>query len=75
MGYGGGFSNVIFRNILIDGTGKDATTASRFSNPHLGAAIFTYTSNGTVTFINLTTRNIELPEIHMIMNGFDVIFQ
>ncbi|MGF7144550.1 subtilase family serine protease [Anaerotaenia torta] len=75
MGYGGGFSNVVFRNILIDGTGKDATISSRFSNPHLGAAIYTYTGNGSATFINLTTRNIELPEVYMIMNGFDVIFQ
>lgn len=75
FGYGGGFSNILFKNINIDGTGKDAIVSSRFSSPHLGSAIYTYTGNGSATFSNLTTKNIELPEIHLIMNGFNITFQ
>lgn len=75
FGYGGGFSNIIFKNININGTGKDAITTSRFSAPHLGEAIYTYTSNGAATFINLTTSNIEAPEKYLIMNGFNITFQ
>lgn len=75
FGYGGGFSGIVFRNININGTGKDAITTSRFSQPHLGEAIFTYTGNGSATFINLTTTNIEAPEKYMIMNGFNITFQ
>ena len=75
MGYGGGFENIVFKNININGTGKDAITTSRFSAPHLGTAIYTYTSNGSATFINLTTSNIEAPEKYLIMNGFNVTFQ
>ncbi|SHO43404.1 CARDB domain-containing protein [Anaerocolumna xylanovorans] len=75
FGYGGGFSNVVFKNININGTGKDAITTSRFSAPHLGEAIYTYTSNGSATFINLTTSNIEAPEKYLIMNGFNITFQ
>ncbi|MFT4143164.1 MAG: CARDB domain-containing protein [Mobilitalea sp.] len=75
FGYGGGFSNIVFKNININGTGKDAITTSRFSAPHLGEAIFTYTSNGSATFINLTTSNIEAPEKYLIMNGFNITFQ
>lgn len=75
FGYGGGFSGITFRNININGTGKDAITTSRFSSPHLGEAIYTYTGNGSATFINLTTSNIEAPEKYLIMNGFDIVFQ
>ncbi|ROR27288.1 subtilase family serine protease [Mobilisporobacter senegalensis] len=75
FGYGGGFSNILFKNININGTGKDAITTSRFSQPHLGEAIYTYTSNGSATFINLTTSNIEAPEKYLIMNGFNIMFQ
>lgn len=75
LGYSGGFSGIVFKNININGTGKDAITTSRFSQPHLGEAIYTYTSNGSATFINLTTSNIEAPEKYLIMNGFNIIFQ
>ncbi len=75
MGYGGGFTGILFRNININGTGRDAITSSRFSSPHLGEAIFTYTGNGSATFINLTTSNIEAPEKYLIMNGFNITFQ
>lgn len=75
FGYGGGFSNIVFKNININGTGKDAITTSRFSSPHLGEAIFTYTSNGSATFINLNTSNIEAPEKYLIMNGFNITLQ
>ncbi len=70
FGYSGGFSNILFKNITIDGTGKDAITSSRFSSPHLGTAIYTYTNNGSATFTNLTTRNIEASPPNLIMNGF-----
>ncbi len=72
FGYPGGFSNIVFRNITIDGTGKDAITTSRFSAPHLGTAIYTYTPNGSATFTNLVMRNIEADPPHLIMNGFVV---
>lgn len=75
FGYGGGFTNILFKNININGTGKDAITTSRFSAPHLGMAIYTYTGNGSATFINLTTSNIEAPEKYLIMNGFNITFQ
>jgi subtilase family serine protease len=74
FGYGGGFSGILFKNITIDGTGKDAITTSRFSAAHLGTAIYTYTSNGSATFTNLVTRNIEANPINLIMNGFVVTF-
>lgn len=74
FGYGGGFSNILFKNININGTGKDAITTSRFSSPHLGEAIFTYNSNGSATFTNLTTSNIEAPEKYLIMSGFNITF-
>jgi subtilase family serine protease len=74
FGYGGGFSGILFKNITIDGTGKDSVTTSRFSSPHLGTAIYTYTGNGTATFTNLVTRNIEATPQNLIMNGFVVTF-
>jgi subtilase family serine protease len=74
FGYSGGFSGILFRNITIDGTGKDAITASRFSAPHLGTAIYTYTNNGAATFTNLVTRNIEATPPNLIMNGFVATF-
>ncbi|MCY1712693.1 CARDB domain-containing protein [Caproiciproducens galactitolivorans] len=75
IGYNGGFSGIVFRNIHIDGTGKDEITTSRFSSPHLGEAIYTYTGNGSATFINLTTSNIEAPEKYLIQSGFNIILQ
>jgi len=74
FGYGGGFSNINFNNITIDGTGKDAIMTSRFSSPHLGEAIYTYTGNGAATFTNLVTRNIEATEKYLIQNGFNITF-
>lgn len=70
FGYSGGFSNINFNNITIDGTGKDNITTSRFSQPHLGEAIYTYTNNGSATFTNLTMRNIEATDPYLIQNGF-----
>lgn len=75
FGYGGGFSNILFKNININGTGKDAITTSRFAAAHLGEAIYTYTNNGSATFVNLTTSNIEAPEKYLIMNGFNATIQ
>jgi hypothetical protein len=75
MGYGGGFQNVVFNNIVIDGTGLDGVTTSRFSGPHPGAAIYSYTNNGTATFNNLTTRNVAHPNTNFIQNGFNLIIQ
>jgi len=75
FGYGGGFQNIVFNNINIDGTGLDGVTSSRFSSPHPGAAIYTYTGNGSATFNNLTTRNIAHPDLYFIQNGFSLILQ
>ncbi|WP_139903016.1 CARDB domain-containing protein [Clostridium thermarum] len=74
FGYSGGFSGILFKKITIDGTGKDSITTSRFYVPHLGTAIYTYTSNGSATFTNLVLRNIEADPPHLIMNGFVVTF-
>ncbi|MGG3281453.1 discoidin domain-containing protein [Paenibacillus solani] len=75
FGYSGGFQNIVFNNINIDGTGLDGVTSSRFSSPHPGAAIYTYTGNGSATFNNLTTRNIAHPDLYFIQNGFNLILQ
>ena len=75
MGYNGGFENVVFNDIVIDGTGLDGVTTSRFSGPHPGAAIYTYTNNGSVTFNNLVTDNIAHPDTNFVQTGFDLILQ
>ncbi|KAJ3280600.1 hypothetical protein HK104_000560 [Borealophlyctis nickersoniae] len=72
FGYSGGFQNVVFQNTVIDGTGLDKVTTSRFAGPHAGAAIYTYTNNGEATFTNLTTRNVAYPQTNFIMQGFKV---
>ena len=73
MGYSGGFQNVVFNNIKINGTGKDGVTTSRFAGPHLGAAIYTYTNNGTATFNGLTTSNVANPNTNFVQTGFNLI--
>lgn len=75
FGYGGGFQNVVFNNININGTGLDGITTSRFSGPHQGAAIYTYTGNGSATFNNLTTTNIAHPNLNYIQSGFGLTIQ
>jgi hypothetical protein len=75
FGYGGGFENIVFNNITINGTGLDGVTTSRFSGPHQGAAIYTYTGNGSATFNNLTTSNIAYPNLYYIQSGFNLIIQ
>lgn len=75
MGYGGGFENVVFNDITIDGTGLDGEVDSRFSGKHLGAAIYTYTGNGSATFNNLSTSNVAYPDTNFIQQGFDLNIQ
>ena len=75
FGYGGGFENIVFNNININGTGLDGIQTSRFTSPHKGAAIYTYTGNGSATFNNLTTSNIANPNLYFIQNGFNLIFE
>ncbi|OBZ17163.1 discoidin domain-containing protein [Bacillus sp. FJAT-26390] len=75
FGYGGGFENIVFNNININGTGLDGILTSRFTSPHKGAAIYTYTGNGSATFNNLTTSNIANPNVNYIQNGFGLIIQ
>lgn len=72
FGYGGGFENIVFNNININGTGLDGITTSRFSGPHKGAAIYTYTGNGAATFNNLATSNIAYPNLNYIQSGFNL---
>lgn len=75
FGYGGGFQNIVFNNININGTGLDGIETSRFTTPHKGAAIYTYTGNGSATFNNLTTSNIANPNLNQIQSGFNLIIQ
>ncbi|KWX81369.1 glycosyl hydrolase, partial [Paenibacillus riograndensis] len=75
LGYGGGFSNIVFNNITINGTGLDGVTTSRFSGAHKGDAINTYTGNGAATFNNLTTSNIAYPDLYYIQSGFGLTIQ
>ncbi|TYP78164.1 CARDB protein [Paenibacillus methanolicus] len=75
FGYGGGFENIVFNNLTIDGTGLDGVTSSRFSGPHKGAAIYTYTGNGSATFKNLVTRNIAYPTLYYVQSGFNLTIQ
>ncbi|WP_042198771.1 discoidin domain-containing protein [Paenibacillus camerounensis] len=72
FGYGGGFENIVFNNININGTGLDGITTSRFSGPHKGAAIYTYTGNGAAAFNNLITSNIAYPDLNYIQSGFNL---
>lgn len=72
FGYGGGFENIVFNNININGTGLDGITTSRFSGPHKGAAIYTYTGNGSAAFNNLVTSNIAYPSLYYIQSGFNL---
>ncbi|MFF2015608.1 discoidin domain-containing protein [Paenibacillus sp. NPDC058177] len=72
FGYGGGFQNIVFNNININGTGRDGIETSRFTSPHKGAAIYTYTGNGSATFNNLNTSNIANPNTNFIQNGFNL---
>ncbi|UJF32523.1 CARDB domain-containing protein [Paenibacillus hexagrammi] len=72
FGYGGGFQNINFTNIHIDGTGLDGVTTSRFSGQHKGAAIYTYTGNGSATFTGLTTNRIAYPDLYFIQPGFNL---
>ncbi|MBN1412723.1 MAG: right-handed parallel beta-helix repeat-containing protein [Spirochaetales bacterium] len=75
FGEGAGFSNIQFTNCLIDGTGKDDFTASKFTQPHLGMAIMSYTGNGSVTFTNLIMQNIEgASPYYLITPGFVLTF-
>jgi hypothetical protein len=72
LGYSGGFQNINFNNVTIDGTGLDGVTTSRFSGQHKGAAIYTYTNNGSATFTGLTTTNIAYPSLYFIQSGFNL---
>ncbi|NBD23874.1 glycosyl hydrolase [Paenibacillus sp. T1] len=72
FGYGGGFQNINFNNVTIDGTGLDGVTTSRFAGQHKGAAIYTYTNNGSATFTGLTARNIAYPSLYFIQAGFNL---
>ncbi|HKB56633.1 MAG TPA: right-handed parallel beta-helix repeat-containing protein, partial [Lacunisphaera sp.] len=73
MGYSGGFTNIVFNSTNIDGTGLDGKTSSRFSGPHLGAAVYSYTNNGSVTFNTLHTANIAYSGTYYIQSGFTLI--
>ncbi|MEW9698572.1 CARDB domain-containing protein [Paenibacillus sp. SI8] len=75
FGYAGGFQNIAFNNINIDGTGLDGVTTSRFSGQHKGAAIYSYTGNGSATFTGLTTNNIAYPGLYYIQPGFNLTIQ
>ncbi|MNE64188.1 hypothetical protein D3C80_1595890 [compost metagenome] len=72
FGYGGGFENIVFNNININGTGLNGIITSRFSGPHKGAAIYTYTGNGAATFNNLITSSIAYPSQNYIQSGFNL---
>ena len=75
MGYGGGFENIVLNDVHIDGTGLDGITTSRFSSPHEGAAVYTYTGNGSATFHGLVTSDIANPNINFIQPGFNLILE
>lgn len=70
FGYSGGFANIVFNNIHIKGTGLDGVTKSRFSGSHKGAAIYTYTGNGSASFNNLVTSGIAYSNRNYIQKGF-----
>ncbi len=72
FGYSGGFQNIVFNNININGTGLDGVTTSRFSGPHLGSAIYSYTNNGSATFNGLTTNNVAYPNLNYLLQGFNL---
>jgi hypothetical protein len=70
-----GLENIVFNDIVINGTGLDGVTKSRKSEPHLGAAIQVSTSNGKATFNNLIMSNIAHPAKHVVDSGFDLVIK
>ncbi len=56
FGFAGGFSGILFKDCTIDGSGLDGITTSKFSQQHLGAAVYTY-SAGAATFQNFQWTN------------------
>ena len=73
MGYNGGFNSVEFNNLYIKSTGLDEKIQSKFSFPHLGAAIFTY-GQGSAIFNNLITKDIAHSNTYHNQGGFNLIF-
>jgi len=56
LGFSGGFSGLQFTNCLVNGSGLDGISSSKYSNAHLGAGIFTYGA-GAATFTNFQWSN------------------
>ncbi len=73
MGDNAGLTNIVFNRTNINGTGLDGKTTSRLSGAHLGAAIYSYTNNGSVTFNTLHTSNIAYAGTNFIQSGFNLI--
>ncbi|WP_158233400.1 Ig-like domain-containing protein [Reichenbachiella sp. 5M10] len=73
IGSGGGYDNVEFHNINVNGTGHDDQTQSCFAVPLEGAAIFAYATGGTVDFYDLSYSNVELdPAVYKTSQGLNL---
>lgn len=70
LGYGGGFQNIVFNDIVINGTGLDGVTTSRFAGQHKGSAIYSYTNNGSITVNDLYMSNIAYTDLYFLQPGF-----
>ncbi len=56
---GGNYSNITFNNIVIDGTGLDASTRNVQANSYGGVGIYSDANSGTATFNNASISNFE----------------
>lgn len=57
--YGNGFTNMTFNNVIIDGTGKDASVRNVLMNSYGGVGIYAEANSGSVTFNNVAISNVE----------------
>jgi len=57
--YGNGFTNMTFNNVIIDGTGKDASVRNVLMNSYGGVGIYAEANSGSVTFNNVAISNFE----------------
>ncbi|MBO8130716.1 MAG: right-handed parallel beta-helix repeat-containing protein [Candidatus Marinimicrobia bacterium] len=72
IGGNAGFSNILFKNVVIDGTGLDPYIESKRIETHEGKAIVVCTGIGEAEINGLTISNIESDEPIYVKEGFNL---
>lgn len=70
---GGGFENITFNNVTIDGTGLDAFKRDVMANSYGGVGIYAEANSGTVTFNNAAISNYEDAATVNQMQNFNLV--